>query len=62
MHWQTSPPRTHLAEPKPGSFRTASGEAADLFNLQHYPVRATCLRCEEPIKAESFLRAFRHED
>ena len=45
-----------------GSFRAATGEDADLFNLEHYPVRATCRLCDEPIKAEGFLRAFRHED
>jgi hypothetical protein len=62
MQRPTTSPRTHRAEPKPGSFRATTGENADLFNLEHYPVRATCRLCDEPIKAESFLRAFRHED
>jgi hypothetical protein len=62
MHRPTTPPRTHPAEPKPGSFRATTGEDADLFNLEHYPVRATCRLCDEPIKAVAFLRAFRHED
>jgi len=62
MHRQTTPPRTHPAEPKPGSFRAVTGEAADLFDLRHYPVRATCRLCDGPIKADPFLRAFTHED
>jgi hypothetical protein len=62
MQRQTTPPCTHPAEPKPGSFRAAAGGDADLFNLEHYPVRATCRHCDEPIEAETFLRAFRHED
>ena len=35
---------------------------ADLFNLDHYPVHATCRLCAEPIRADSFLHAFKHED
>lgn len=62
MQRPTTSSRTHRAEPKPGSFRATTGENADLFNLEHYPVHATCRLCDEPIKAESFLRAFRHED
>ena len=48
----------------PGSFRavTGDGDDADLFNLDHYPVHAICRVCSEPIRAEAFLRAFRHED
>lgn len=53
---------THTAEPAPGSFRAVTGEDADLFNLDHYPLRATCRVCNEPIRAESFLRTFKHED
>jgi hypothetical protein len=52
----------HPAEPKAGSFRAATGGDADLFNVEHYPVRATCRLCEGPIRADAFLRAFRHED
>jgi hypothetical protein len=52
--------RTHTAEPVPGSFRAALGGDADLFDLNHYPVHAVCQVCREPIKAETFLRAFRH--
>ena len=62
MQRQTTPSRTHPAEPKPGSFRAATGGDADLFNVEHYPVRATCRLCDEPIRADAFLRAFRHED
>ena len=62
MERQTTPARSHMAEPVPGSFRAAKGGDADLFDLDHYPVRATCRLCDEPILAESFLRAFRHED
>jgi hypothetical protein len=55
---------SHAAEPEPGSFRavTGDGDDADLFNLDHYPVHAVCLICNEPIYAEAFLRAFRHRD
>jgi hypothetical protein len=52
--------RTHTAEPVAGSFRSANGGDADLFDLNHYPVRAVCRVCSEPIEAETFLRAFRH--
>jgi hypothetical protein len=52
--------RSHVAEPEPGSFLAASGEIADLFNLGHYPVRAVCRICQGPIRAETFLRAFKH--
>ena len=54
----------HTAEPEPGSFRavTGDGDDADLFNLDHYPVHAVCRACGEPIRAEAFLRAFRHQD
>jgi len=50
----------HTAEPAPGSFLAVTGEDADLFNMNHYPVRAVCRVCGEPIEAETFLRAFRH--
>jgi hypothetical protein len=52
----------HPAEPKAGSFLAATGGDADLFNVEHYPVRATCRLCDGPIRADAFLRAFRHED
>ena len=54
----------HPAEPEPGSFRavTGDGDDADLFNLDHYPVHAVCRVCNEPIRAEAFLRAFSHQD
>ncbi len=55
---------THTAEPEPGSFRAVTGDGAeaDLFNLNHYPVHAVCRVCNKPIRAEAFLRAFRHKD
>lgn len=62
MERPTTAPESHAAEPAPGSFRAASGGDADLFDLDHYPVRAICRLCAEPILAEAFLRAFRHED
>ena len=62
MQRQTTPARSHTAEPAPGSFRAAKGGEADLFDLDHYPVHATCRLCDEPILAETFLHAFRHED
>jgi len=54
----------HAPEPEPGSFRAGSGDGgdADLFNLNHYPVHAVCRTCSEPIRAEAFLRAFRHNE
>ena len=51
---------THTADPVPGSFRAVTGGDADRFDLNHYPVQAVCRVCREPIKAETFLRAFRH--
>jgi hypothetical protein len=56
--------RVHAAEPEPDSFRAVTGDGghADLFNLNHYPVHAVCRVCSEPIQAETFLRAFRHEE
>ena len=62
MQQETTLSRPHSAEPAPGSFRAATGGDADLFNLDHYPVHATCRVCKEPITAETFLRAFRHAD
>jgi hypothetical protein len=62
MQRETTLSRPHSAEPTPGSFRAVTGGDADLFNLDHYPVRATCRICREPITADTFLRAFRHED
>ena len=61
MQGQSAPTRMHAAEPAPGSFRAAAGGDADLFNLDHYPVQATCRVCHEPIQAESFLRVFTHK-
>jgi hypothetical protein len=62
MQRQTPLTGSHSAEPAPGSFQAATGEDADLFDLNHYPVHAMCRHCDEPIRAEAFLRAFRHED
>jgi hypothetical protein len=62
MQRQTTVPQGHPAEPVPSSFRAVTGEDADLFNLDHYPVHATCRICSEPIHADSFLRAFRHDE
>ena len=62
MQRPTTATGSHAAEPAPGSFRAAGGGDADLFDLDHYPVHATCRLCDEPIVAEAFLRAFRHED
>ena len=52
--------RTHTADPAPGSFRAATGGDADLFDLNHYTVRAVCRVCGEPIEAETFLHTFGH--
>lgn len=51
---------SHTAEPAAGTFLTRDGRAADLFNLSHYPVRATCQVCGEQITAEGFIWPFHH--
>ena len=61
MQHAPPPRRAHPAEPAPGTFLTAVGGDADLFDVTHYPVRAECRICREPIRAESFLRAFEHD-
>jgi hypothetical protein len=53
---------SHIPEPKAGSILTSDGRKADLFNVRHYPVRAVCRVCDEPIKADSFFRPFAHVD
>ena len=60
MH-ASSPRRSHPAEPAPGTLLTVGGGNADLFDVNHYPVRAECRVCRQPIRAESFLRAFEHD-
>jgi hypothetical protein len=62
MQRQSATPRAHPAEPAPGSFRAATGEEADLFDVDHYPVQAICRICHAPIQAESFLRVFTHKE
>ena len=52
--------REHSPEPAAGSIRTAHGELGDLFDTRHYPVRATCRVCGEPVAADGFLQPFRH--
>ncbi|MGD0701872.1 MAG: hypothetical protein ABSA02_18555 [Trebonia sp.] len=52
--------QAHPAEPAPGTLLTAGGGDADLFEVSHYPVQAVCRVCQEPISAETFLRAFEH--
>lgn len=54
------PGRAHAPEPEPGTLRTRDGRRADLFNLRHYPVGATCRACGEPISSGSFFRPFEH--
>jgi hypothetical protein len=61
QHHLPRPRPAHPAEPAPGPFLTAGGGQADLFDLSHYPVRAVCRVCQQPIRAESFLRAFEHD-
>lgn len=50
----------HTPEPAIGSFRTSDGHDANLFDSSHYPVRAVCRVCNEPIQADSFFRPFAH--
>jgi hypothetical protein len=52
----------HSPEPGHGTVLTADGRQADLFNTSHYPVRAVCRMCSEPIQADSFFRPFEHVD
>jgi hypothetical protein len=54
------PHRAHPIDPDPGTFLAAGGGDADLFDVSHYPVQALCRVCREPIRAETFLRAFEH--
>lgn len=53
---------SHAPEPRAGSMLSRDGRRADLFNTGHYPVRAVCRFCGEPIEAESFFRPFAHAD
>jgi hypothetical protein len=62
MEPETTVPEAHKAEPAPGTFQAVTGGEADLFNLDHYPVRAVCRVCSGPIRAEAFILAFRHRD
>jgi hypothetical protein len=39
---------------------TSDARPADLFNTSHYPVRAICRICSEPILAPHFLHEFEH--
>lgn len=50
----------HNPEPEPGTLQTLNGRRVDLFNIRHYPVKAVCRECGEPIEAETFLRSFIH--
>lgn len=52
----------HSPEPRRGTVLTRDGRQADLFNTSHYPLRAVCQVCAEPIEAQHFFRAFRHVD
>ncbi|MCL2586414.1 MAG: hypothetical protein FWE35_28635 [Streptosporangiales bacterium] len=52
--------RSHEPEPQRGTIVTGDGHDADLFNVRHYPLRALCRLCGEPITAESFLCPFGH--
>lgn len=54
--------RSHTPTPRPGSMFSRDGRRADLFNIRHYPVRAVCQDCGEPIEAESFFRPFLHAE
>ncbi|HWG01398.1 MAG TPA: hypothetical protein VG164_06065 [Trebonia sp.] len=54
--------RFHSPEPAAGSIRAADGRQADLFNVGHYPVRAICRVCGNPIQAGSFLYPFQHTE
>jgi hypothetical protein len=52
--------RMHTPEPLAGTFRTAEGNPADLFDIAHYPVRAVCRVCQQAIRADNFIRPFEH--
>lgn len=51
---------SHDPEPRAGSILSQDGRRADLFNVRHYPVRACCRTCGEPIEATNFFRPFIH--
>ena len=61
MHHALPGRPAHPAEPAPGTLLTEGGGDADLFDIRHYPVQAVCRVCQEPITAETFLRAFEHD-
>lgn len=52
------PKREHEVEPK--DLRSSKTAKPDLFNLAHYPIRATCRICDQPVIAESQLSPFLH--
>ena len=52
----------HEAEPETGTIRRSSGEKADLFNMAHYPLYASCRQCGNPIEAQGFLYPFIHAE
>lgn len=62
MHTGELVVRYHSPEPAVGTIRTPDGRPADLFNARHYPVRAVCRVCGEPIRADSLLRPFAHPE
>lgn len=51
---------SHEPEPREGSILARGGQSADLFNFQHYPLRAVCRFCGDPIQADSFFMPFTH--
>lgn len=53
---------SHAPEPREGSILNRDGRRADLFNPSHYPVRAVCRFCGEPIEAGSFFWPFAHAE
>lgn len=51
----------HNPDPKPGTWkRKDTGQPADFFTSVHYPIKALCRICLQPIEAESFLKPFVH--
>lgn len=62
MHTGEPAVRYHSPEPAVGTIRAPNGHPADLFNTRHYPMRAVCRVCSEPIRADSLLRPFAHSE
>lgn len=54
------PQRGHEVMPK--GFTSSTTDSPDLFNPAHYPIRARCQTCGQPVKADSPYWPFQHTE